>query len=360
MEQLRKIRRRKPDRPTILTLTCLHEAYPQQQHPQPYPFRLPSTGDETAAAVPDNLRRSVAAQTERFQGLFDDLVLVDLTPVEEGFAEPHYGGPFLKEVILKSLPEAFRQSLLTLEQATKTLQDYYSREALPYILGFSSLAATAGAIPMPWIDLLILPGIQTQMIYHLARLYGQPLSGERFLELSGTLGMGIAWVKQFASWSSLFHSSAHWPAPLWRHRRHSRWARPSAITTARSTRGTFPKLKISKSTISTNWLSPARFGNKRNNERRIAVSLAPRLAASMIPGPPPVITVEPRLPSTGRSHCQDAIFVFLRKAPRTEHRHTRSGEVEPAKATHDLDRDAYFVALRTTTWHCTQLIVSWL
>jgi uncharacterized protein (DUF697 family) len=162
------------------------------QEGQPYPFRLPSTSDETAAAVSDNLLRSVAAQTERFQGLFDDLVLVDLTPVEEGFADPHYGDPFLKEVILKSLPEAFRQSLLTLEKATKTLQDYYSREALPYILGYSSLAATAGAIPMPWIDLLILPGIQTQMIYHLARLYGQPLSGERFLELSGTLGMGIA------------------------------------------------------------------------------------------------------------------------------------------------------------------------
>src|SRR5439155_11983470 len=31
----------------------------------------------------------------------------------------------------------------------------------------------------------------TQMIYSLARLYGQPLSATRFWELAGTLGVGI-------------------------------------------------------------------------------------------------------------------------------------------------------------------------
>jgi uncharacterized protein (DUF697 family) len=180
VEQLRVIRRRHRDRPVILTLTCLHEAYPQQQHP--------AAGE----ATPENLERSVTAQAERFEGLFDHLVLIDLTPAEEGFNEPHYGGSRLKEVILQSLPEAYRQSLVTLEQATKTLQDYYTKAALPTILGFSSLAATAGAIPVPWVDMLVLPGIQTHMIYQLARLYGQPLSGERFLELSSALGMGIA------------------------------------------------------------------------------------------------------------------------------------------------------------------------
>ncbi len=29
------------------------------------------------------------------------------------------------------------------------------------------------------------------MVYHLARLYGQPLTARRFLELAGTLGVGI-------------------------------------------------------------------------------------------------------------------------------------------------------------------------
>src|SRR5207244_497976 len=61
----------------------------------------------------------------------------------------------------------------------------------PYILGFSSLAGTTGAIPIPWLDLILLPGIQTRMIYKLAALYGQPLTGKRFLEFAGTLGLGM-------------------------------------------------------------------------------------------------------------------------------------------------------------------------
>ena len=35
---LRTIRAAKPERPIILALTCLHEGYPQKQHPLPYPF----------------------------------------------------------------------------------------------------------------------------------------------------------------------------------------------------------------------------------------------------------------------------------------------------------------------------------
>jgi uncharacterized protein (DUF697 family) len=73
----------------------------------------------------------------------------------------------------------------------RELKDIYARHAIPIILSYSSLAATAGAIPVPWVDLFVLPGVQTQMIHHLARFYGQPLSGGRFLELAGTLGMGI-------------------------------------------------------------------------------------------------------------------------------------------------------------------------
>jgi uncharacterized protein (DUF697 family) len=111
--------------------------------------------------------------------------------VEEGFRDPHYGGAQLKEALIEALPAAYRQTLLKLEDATRSLQTYYERKALPHILGFSSLAATAGAIPIPWLDLLLLPGIQTRMVYRLARLYGQPLSGKHFLEISSTLGLGM-------------------------------------------------------------------------------------------------------------------------------------------------------------------------
>ncbi len=90
------------------------------------------------------------------------------------------------------LPTAYRQTLLSLDEASRELQDLYARRAQPHILGYSTLAATAGAIPVPWLDLLLLPGIQSRMVYHLARLYGQPLSAKRFLEVAGSVGVGMA------------------------------------------------------------------------------------------------------------------------------------------------------------------------
>src|SRR5205814_7870067 len=107
------------------------------------------------------------------------------------FNEPNFGGGHLKAVILDVLPAAYRQTLVTLEEATRELKDIYARHALPRIIAYGTLAATAGAIPIPWLDLLILPGIQTQMIYHLAHYYGQPLTGRRFMELASTLGLGM-------------------------------------------------------------------------------------------------------------------------------------------------------------------------
>jgi uncharacterized protein (DUF697 family) len=190
LAHFRPIRDSRPTRPVVLFLTCLHEAYPQEQHQQPYPFTSADL-DQGMDKVPPNLRVSLAEQRQRFQGLFDYLVPIDLTQPIEGYADANYGGERLREVLLEALPAAYRQTLITLEQATRDLQDLFARRALPHILGYSSLAATAGAFPIPWVDLLVLPGIQTRMIYHLAELYGQPLSGRRFLELASTLGMGM-------------------------------------------------------------------------------------------------------------------------------------------------------------------------
>ncbi len=196
--QLRRIRRSQPERPIVLAQTCLHEAYPQQQHLWPYPFGpegqpLP----EVAPQLAEPLLRSLAEQRGRFGDLVDVVVPLDLTPAAEGFQEPNYGGPRLKEVLLEALPAAYRQTLLTLDEATRQLTDLYARHAMPYIVGYSSLAASAGAIPIPWADLLVLPAIQTRMIYDLAQLYGQPLTGQRFLELASTLGLGMLMRQAF-------------------------------------------------------------------------------------------------------------------------------------------------------------------
>jgi uncharacterized protein (DUF697 family)/predicted GTPase len=206
LDNLRKIRQSQPTRPVILALTCLHEAYPQQQHPQPYPFGPDGemrrkenqtegqgqAGDEQAAeAVPEALLTSIAEQNRRFTGLVDQIVPIDLTPPIEGYHDPNYGGELLKQTLLDALPAAYRQTMITLDEATHELQDLYARHALPHIMGYASLAATAGALPVPWLDLLIIPGIQTRMIYHLARFYGQPMTANRFLELAGSMGAGV-------------------------------------------------------------------------------------------------------------------------------------------------------------------------
>jgi uncharacterized protein (DUF697 family)/predicted GTPase len=184
---LRAVRNANRRRPVVLALTCLHEAYPQQQHSQPYPFAT----DVETEVVPENLQRSLAEHRHRFRDLVDIVVPIDLTKPEEGFAVPDYGGDQLKGAIISRLPAAYRQTLLNVDAITHELRDWHQQRALPYILGYSTLAGTAGAIPIPWLDLLLLPGIQTRMIYHVAQLYGQPLTGRRFLELATALGLGL-------------------------------------------------------------------------------------------------------------------------------------------------------------------------
>jgi uncharacterized protein (DUF697 family) len=188
LERLRAAQRR---RPIVLVLTCLHEAYPQQQHVVPYPFgpdaQLPAEVPAQLAAV----ATSIAEQKQRFEGLVDRVVAVDLTPADEGFNEPNYGGEALRQVLLDLLPEAQAQVLRTLELAQKQLTDLFSSRAQPTILGYATLAATAGAIPIPFIDLALISAVQTRMVYELARLYGQPLTVRRLAELASTLGLGM-------------------------------------------------------------------------------------------------------------------------------------------------------------------------
>jgi uncharacterized protein (DUF697 family)/predicted GTPase len=182
LRALRAIRESRPSRPVLLALTCLHEAYPQQQHPSP---------------LPADLLRSVEEQERRFRDSIDDVVLIDLTPAEEGFEDPNYGGPQLKHKILDLLPAAYRQTLLSLDEVTGELRDLYERLALPHIVAYSVLAASAGAFPIPWLDLLILPGIQTRMVQQIGAVYGQSFNVKRFLELASGLGLGLI-VRQAA------------------------------------------------------------------------------------------------------------------------------------------------------------------
>jgi len=193
---LRRIRAAQPRRPIVLAVTCLHEAYPQQQHPEPYPFdaegRLTlDPGASAPATAFAEVRDSLAFHRERFGDLIDRVVPLDLTPPEEGFSDPNYGGHRLREVLLDVLPGAQAQTLRTLDAAQNDLKGLFARKAAPTIVAYSSLAATAGAVPIPVVDMLLISAVQTSMVNELAQLYGQPLTKQRMAELASTLGLGL-------------------------------------------------------------------------------------------------------------------------------------------------------------------------
>jgi uncharacterized protein (DUF697 family) len=188
---LRRLHAQQQRRPVVLALTCLHEAYPQEQHVLPYPFGANASLPADCHPQLANLALSIAEQKARFHGLVDHIVAVDLTPLDEGFNEPNYGGEVLRQVLLEALPAAQAQSLRTLALAQQSLKDLFARRAAPTILGYSSLASTAGAIPLPFVDLVLVSAVQTSMLYELARLYGQPLTAQRLGELASGLGLGV-------------------------------------------------------------------------------------------------------------------------------------------------------------------------
>jgi len=195
---LEPIRRASPSRPVVLSVTTLHEAIPRQPLPTPYPFG--NSNDQMSREThephesdsrPDDLQRSIDHHAREFAGLFDELVPIDFTKPEDKFPDPNYGGEQLKEVLLRVLPEAYRQTFLQLKEATEALKDVHLRHAVPIIMGYSTMAATAGAVPVPFVDMVIIPGIQARMAHHLARLYGQPMTTDRVKEIAAAVGVGM-------------------------------------------------------------------------------------------------------------------------------------------------------------------------
>src|SRR5262245_7089558 len=194
LKHLSAIRAAQPTRPVLLALTCLHEAYPQQQHVRPYPFHSAPAIEPVSAPVEvpqlTNLVRSLEAQRTRFVELADQCVPVDFTRPEEGYEEPQYGGAAMHDTLLTLLPAAQRQTLAALEQGLADLRDLRARKVMPTIVGYSALAGSAGAIPVPFVSLLLLPDIQRNMIAALASQFGRPLEAEQFTAVADKLGIG--------------------------------------------------------------------------------------------------------------------------------------------------------------------------
>ncbi|MCS7022407.1 MAG: GTP-binding DUF697 domain-containing protein [Gemmataceae bacterium] len=179
--------------PVVLCLTCLHEADVRVPLPQPYPFR-PYTAEEKPSwptGLSPSLQQHLDAQLQQFAGLYDLVVPIDLTRPEDGFPVPNYGSDALRDALLHVLPEAYRQTLLRWETAREELRQLHQQEAIPVIVSSSVLAATIGALPIPFADLPLLLGLHLHMARQLAQIYGQTLRLDNYRELAGIFGVGL-------------------------------------------------------------------------------------------------------------------------------------------------------------------------
>lgn len=202
---LERIRAASRSRPVLLAVTCLHEAIPRQPHPPWEELAVSSeqwaerkakgvNGSSSDGPLPTAhypLLECIDEHRRAFGGLFDYCVPFDLTKPDDGFTDPNYGGEQLKQTLLNVLPAAYRQTLLRLKEATDALKDAHLRHALPIILGYTSVAGTAGAVPIPFVDMVLLPGIQAKMAHHLGEIYGQPMTADRMKELAAAVGVGM-------------------------------------------------------------------------------------------------------------------------------------------------------------------------
>jgi predicted GTPase len=166
---LKTLRAVDPDRPVVLALTCLHQAYPQQPHP-PYPFH-----DGLAPANLDpQVARALAEQQRAFGKLVDRIVPVDLTRDDDGYEPPDYGGEQLRSTLLEVLPAAYQTSFRGLTQLLADWEDLHERAAAPYIQAAAGMAAAAALAPLPWVDMPVMAAIQTRMVHSIAEVYHQP------------------------------------------------------------------------------------------------------------------------------------------------------------------------------------------
>ena len=223
---LRKFRQAQPHRKVLLAISCLHDAYPGKQHPKPDPFdQLPpehfnscevptQTREQLETKFPTDLVVAMEAKLKLFEGLVDAWVPIDLTGDGSGFDEEAFGANRLKQQILQLLPSAYRQSLLQMDQLDRSLTKAHQERCAPVILSHSFLAASAAAIPVPWVDIPVVLAIQSRLAYKLAELNHQPLDAATLASVSATMGgqiavqMGVRELLKMIPWVGMAVNSA--------------------------------------------------------------------------------------------------------------------------------------------------------
>jgi len=178
-----RLRNRNPNLPVLLAVTAVHEAYPGQPHP---------ADDMELGDWPSAAQQALEAQQQRFAGLYDQVVPIDLTQPEDGFQPPDFRGQKLKAALLELFPAAIRQTFYKLEQVNSALGDLQKQRCAPVIMAHSVLAASVAALPLPWLDMPVVLGIQTNLARKLAVIHQQSLDRSNLTQIMGLLGGSVA------------------------------------------------------------------------------------------------------------------------------------------------------------------------
>jgi uncharacterized protein (DUF697 family) len=190
VSSVKEIVRAKPDWPIVVAQTTLHEGYPAafRDHLFPYPFTVQSIPDN----APADLARALRVQRSLFAGIpVRRFVPLDFTLPEDGFTEPFYGREALLDALADAHPHAVYAMLRRLPELAQELKEMHFRLAQPHVLAYAVAAGAVAAAPLPLADLPIISALQLKMLHTIASLYRQPLGVKSFLELLGTVGIGM-------------------------------------------------------------------------------------------------------------------------------------------------------------------------
>ena len=163
----KRLRKKYPTIPCLLTVTCLHEVYPVdvEDHPQ-YPPAY------------EVVKRASQAIQQDFKDIYDRTVLIDFTLEEDGYNPTFYGLDAFTDALADLLPEAEAKTIYQLldNSVGDELGNLYRDTARRYLIAFSSMAATLAAVPLPFATMPVLTTLQISLVGLLGKLYGQTLS----------------------------------------------------------------------------------------------------------------------------------------------------------------------------------------
>ncbi len=163
------LRKKYPEIPCLLAITCAHEIYPGSvdNHPD-YPPHY------------ESIERAIAELNRSFGKTVDRTILIDFTLEEDGYTPVFYGLDAFRDALADLLPEAEARAIYELlneqEDASNRLGNLYRDVGRRYILAFSTIAATLAAVPLPFATMPVLTALQASMVGVLGSLYGQTIS----------------------------------------------------------------------------------------------------------------------------------------------------------------------------------------